>query len=717
MKQLELVLTNLEALKNQWSRNLLHGVAIGAMKPVPNDGDEVQLKLVPRWGGDAVDLQGTVIQASMAASVVQLSPLSDEARSALVKLGISEAAGGASAAATPEPSSAGSSAKPAAAESVPGPVVAEPAAESESVKESSKAASVETSGPAVTTPQSAPVGQAPVGQAPVGQAPVGQAPVGQAPVGQAPVGQAPVGQAPVGQAPEGQAPEGQAPEGQAPVGQAPEGEAPVGQVPEGEAPEGEAPEGEAQVKPTDVASAVGSPASTEDSDQGLLSELRTIAAARGPAHSSTEGLLPPATVHGDFGKSPWRNTLLHLLAMNATGVLVIHAFREIRWCYLVEGEPVHYLGDQPHPGELLSDVLVKGGVVSEEDWVEALTMRKITGILPGEYLVSQGRIGRDALNLALQDRAQRITRNLMGMNFGDFSFHPLPAVRRVFSLPKVDLLMLLLEHQRSALAKVEDEDLIKQADKLYKLHVRPAEGRQRMLLELPLNDVEMHLIKEVIPAGWTLAELVGLREMEERMLLRLLFALRAMGLVEFVESEGGVAKRNRAERMLYEALAELKRRNDFEGLHAHWSSSVDDIEAGYQKILRDTEPEKFAHFEDERINALVRQVREISEAIWARLKTPQGRLESRKDVVEIGQLRMASDLLFAQGEMARYKGKMGLARVCYIRVLELDPGGPEGAENTHGSKKALADPQLSEEALKASGADLRELERKLDNLF
>jgi len=446
-------------------------------------------------------------------------------------------------------------------------------------------------------------------------------------------------------------------------------------------------------------------------------DLRTIAAAAGPAHSSTEALLPPATVHGDFGKSSWRDTLLHLLVLDATGVLVIHAFREVRWCYIVNGEPVHYVGDQPHPGELLSDVLVKGGAVSAELWAEALRMRKITGVLTGEYLVSQGHISRDALNLALQDRAQRITRNLMGMNFGDFSFHPLPAIRDVFPLPKVDLLLLLLEHQRMALAKVEDEDLIKQAEVLYRLHVRPTEGRKRMVQELPLNEVEMRLVTEVVPAGWTLAELVGLKEMEERLLLRLLFALRAMGLIEFVETEGPVAKRNRAERTLYEALAELKRRNDFDGLHAHWSSSVTDIEAGYQKILRDTDPERYAGFKDARIDDLLRQVREMAEEIWQRLKTPQGRLEARKQVVEIGQLRMASDLLFAQGEMARYKGNMGLARVCYIRVLELDPGGPEGAENTQGSKKALADPALSEEAVAASGVDLRDLQRKLDNLF
>ena len=395
---------------------------------------------------------------------------------------------------------------------------------------------------------------------------------------------------------------------------------------------------------------------------------------------------------------------------------MIHAFRETRWCYLIDGEPVHYLGDQAHPGELLSDLLLQEQVVSQADWTQALRLSKLTGVLPGEHLVAHKKLTRDQLNTAFKERAQRITRNLMGMNFGSFAFHPLQEVRLALPFAPVEVLLLLLDFQRSLLAKTEDEELIKQAEPLYRLHLRPVEGRLPLIAQLPLTDKEMHVATRVIPAGWPLAELVALRELEERGLFRLVFALRAMGMVEFVESEGAVGKRNRAERMLYSGLAEMERRNDFEALHAHWSSSIDDIKRGYQRVLTELSRERFEAVMDDRLDELVTAVQEKAAKIWKRLSTHQGRLESRKTFVEQGQLTMASDLLLAQGEMALYKGDAPLARACYVRVVELDPGGRGGSENLNTAKKALQDPRLSEDAVAAQGVDMEALQRKLNAL-
>jgi len=117
---------------------------------------------------------------------------------------------------------------------------------------------------------------------------------------------------------------------------------------------------------------------------------------------------------------------------------------------------------------------------------------------------------------------------------------------------------------------------------------------------------------------------------------------------------------------------------------------------------------------DPRIEELLGKVHEKIDAIWADLSNTAKRKEIRMKFVETGQLQMASDLLFSQAEMARYKNDPGLARACYIRVLELDPGRSEGVENVAGAKRALAEPELSEASVASSGVDMSEVQRRLD---
>jgi hypothetical protein len=445
-----------------------------------------------------------------------------------------------------------------------------------------------------------------------------------------------------------------------------------------------------------------------------LSDARQIAAAAGPGTPGALALLPEATVHGDFGTSSWRDTLLHLQIEQVTGILVIRALREMRWCYLVEGAPVHFLGDQPHPGEFLADVLIGEGHVTREIWNETLRSQGLTGMMPGEILLGSGAIKPQIFRDAMRARAERITQNLMGMNFGKFTFHPYEELKKIFPFDRVELLSLLLGHSRKAISRLLDEDIYKQTEDFFKQHIRLTPGREEMVSRLELSEAEKHLATVVIPAGWQLAEMISLKEMEERTLLRLVLVLKAMGMVEFVQQEGSSSKRNRAERFLYETLGDVNRRNAFEAVRSHWSSSVEEVEAGYERMKHDCRRERFEPYMDDRIEELLGQVHAKLDETWSRLKVATTRKEIRNEFVEMGQLRMASELLFSQAEMARYKNDNGLARVCYVRVLELDPGGPDGAENVAGSKRALAEPELSGEAVAASGADIKELQRRLD---
>ena len=64
---------------------------MGALHPMPSEGKQVTVRLRPGFGSAQVLLTGVVVQPSPAATVVQLDPLRDTTREALVELGIAEA--------------------------------------------------------------------------------------------------------------------------------------------------------------------------------------------------------------------------------------------------------------------------------------------------------------------------------------------------------------------------------------------------------------------------------------------------------------------------------------------------------------------------------------------------------------------------------------------------------------------------------------------------
>jgi len=656
---------SLDTLRKQWSRSIRFGVLMAPLHPTPDVGQTVEVRIRCTWEGKALEVTGDVVQASEASSVVQLGDWTASAKTILIEVGLTEAealvvpeAAAPAPAPDPEP-------EPAAPE--PGP---EPAPEVVGPPPPPEPAAPEPSAPE-PEPERAAVAPPPEPEPEPAPPPApAAAPPPPPPVRQPP--SSPGGRSSVAFRPKAVAFSPRPAPGSRPGAPMPDVSGPRAVRPSG-APAPSAPAQTAAIDPKDIAG---------------------VARAGGPATLSAETLLPPATQHGEFGQVTWRDVLLHFYEKQVTGILAIEAFREVRWCYLVKGQPVHYLGDKPHPGEFLSDALVADGVISAKDWVAALRIQKLTGMAAGEYLVHSGKLDRKKLKEGLHRRAERITRNLMGMNFGKFRFHDFPEVTAVFDFQAVDVLAVLLDSQRQALAQVSDDALVQKAEGIYPMHVRPVAARIQFLQKVPLKPDERNLANKVLPAGWTLGELVGLKEMEERRLLRLLLALKAMGLVEFVRDEGEHGKRNRAERILYIGLRDVTRRSEFEALHAHWSSSEAEIKAGYDKLLKEFGRERFAKVMDPRIEDLITSIHKRAAEVWDTLQSRQGRKAARLKVVGVDQLRMASDLLDKQGEMATFKGDFRLVRACYERVMELEPGGPEGVENLRRAKQWLADPRV-----------------------
>ena len=629
---------DLPALERLWRQGLRHGALLIPVHPMPSNGEAASVVLRPAFGSGFVKLTGMVTQATPAITILQLDPLTCEARDRLVELGLTAAA---NAKVSDGP---GAASAPAAALELEPAAVPEP--DPPAAPEPAPAAAP---GPA---PEPAPASPAP----PIARKAFKPRAKAFRPAAVAP---------------------------RAPT------------APSGPAATPSAPPPVEAVRSADAVQ-------------------RAIHAAPGPADPRSEALLPPATEHGDLARFSFRDVLLHFLRKKATGVLAIDAFREVRWAYLIDGKPVHYLGSTPHAGEFLADALLQAGLVRAEQWTEALRLQRITGVMAGTILVKKGTLSQKQLDEALTRRADRITRNLLTANFGRFRFHPCDDIRLVLANAPVSVLELLWGAQMEVLNAADDDALVMKAEKLYDMRVRILEARRELLTQLPMNSYESHVAQELLPAAWTLKELVALNEIEERGLLKLLFALDAMGVVEFVPPEEETSKTRRAQRILYEGWKDLSRRDPFSAVHAHWSSNLTEIEIGHKKLMKEFSRTRFGEAVDSRVEELLDRIHKMAEETYKSLLTKPGRVEARKGIVGNDQLQMASDLLDKQAEMAMYKTDFPVAKALYQKVIELDPGAPEGAEYRNRARKNLA----RQELVNAStvGVVLDDLTKQVDRM-
>jgi hypothetical protein len=746
-------------LAKAWRNYIKHGALVARVYPAPNNGDRVRVVLHPMWEGPDAILAGSVVQASASTTVLQLDPLDAGARSALVALGIEDAApdlemealgpeepdaptvdealvaetresdvmeaaqlggleperldvgpGETADSVGPEPEQGGIGPGETAESVGPGPeqpgigpgetvesLPREPDPAWDPAPLAGKSwAEIADEGPAVGQPDESWAGAQPDGES-VGWevdetllSNSGMPAAGPDVLAQPalrPIRQGAVSWESMPAVPaEGQQEWAQQQQQQ--------------QVGWDQQQEGwDQQQGwEQQHQGWDQQSGYGHPAVTQPppapAAPGEPMDVRQIAALSGPAGTDTESILPAIADYGDFGDKNWRDTLLGFFMRGLTGVVVIHAFRENRWCYLVDGRPVHYQVDHSHPGEYLSDALLKDGVVSGRQWTQAMTAAKLTGLAPGEFLVRRGLLSRQQLQAALVSRAAAITRNLIGANYGKWTLHEWTDVRDLFPWEGVDVLGLLLTAERGAKGRLTDEEITKDTEPHLDRHVALVDERRELLPHLDLDGDERILVTDLLPGGWTMKEMMIYGGIREKALLRFIWVLRAMGFVELKRDEGPLSKRNRAERILYVALRDIGRRGDFEALHCHWTAIEDEITEGYQRILKEFGRERFEAVLDPRLKDLIDRIKSRADEALASVRTLAGRTEVRKKIVGEAQLIMAADLMIKQANMEVYKSNFGVARACYERVLELAPRMAETGEQRKHAKAQLANPQI-----------------------
>ncbi|MCK6527138.1 hypothetical protein L6R50_06080 [Myxococcota bacterium] len=392
---------------------------------------------------------------------------------------------------------------------------------------------------------------------------------------------------------------------------------------------------------------------------------------------------------GDFGEKGWRTLLLERARSRDTGVLVIDGLHERRWAYFVDGLPVRFLRQPPARSEGLVHVAVTMGLVPAAVAERTEELARLAGEPEGQALVRLAGLSAPDLDRVRREAATRITRYLLGSNFGRYAFYPVPEVARLLPDTPASVGAALLDAARSRWAAMDEDRLGREKDARLELRWLPRPGSEALLAQLPLPMPERRFTDRYLPAGFRVRELLQRRDLADRQAVELMLSLADLGISEFTDSEGDMRDKLRLNRALLRCSDGLKSRDHFQFLGVHWSSLGDEVEAAVARLDSALASGRAAA----ELGAEQREVLELARArlaeVRATLISADGRRKHRNERIGADQREMAADLFAKQGDMALFKGDARLAGRCFQRALELDPGTADGEERRARARAAL----------------------------
>ncbi len=393
---------------------------------------------------------------------------------------------------------------------------------------------------------------------------------------------------------------------------------------------------------------------------------------------------------GELGDVGMSDVFMELLRARATGVLVVDGYRERYWGFFVEGRPVRYTREPPTRAEALDFHFSKAALLEPAVFQRAKEQADLLGLPLDDALLRRGLLTPEQVGGVLRVCATQVTERLMVVNFGRYRFFPMGDLAAMVGGEAADVMNVLWDRTRTKFRGRTEKQVKQLLEESHKQHVLITEEGRALTSELTLRSREKVIVERYLRGGWQVAELVGRIEIPRRELLEVLFTLQALGLISLSDREGENWRLARAERFLVDR-EDYMHKNAFAFVESHWTCLEEELLRSCDKVEEKLLDPVLDELEMDEVGA-------IRDAIRARLievrdvfADTERRREYRGTLVEKAKCRMAAELFHRQGEMALFKGEGDLARECFERVQEIDPGGSHSALRLARSKRVIED--------------------------
>ena len=393
---------------------------------------------------------------------------------------------------------------------------------------------------------------------------------------------------------------------------------------------------------------------------------------------------------GELGEVGMPDVFMDLLKEGATGVLVVDGYKERYWGFFIEGRPHRFTREPPTRAESLEFHFSKAALLEPAAFERVREQADLLSLPLDEILLRRRLLTREQVDGVLQSCATQVTERLMVVNFGRYRFFPMDDVAELVPGRAADVMNVLWERTRAKFGGRNEKQVKQLLEQYHQHHVLITDHGRALVPELRMRGREQIVVERYLRGGWQISELIGRIEVPRRDLLEVLFTLDALGLVSLSEREGENWRLARAERFLVDR-EDYMHKNAFAFVESHWTGLESELTAACDKVEKKLLDPVLDELELAEVGAIRDAIRARLVEVRAVFSDEEQRREYRGTLVEKAKCRMAAELFLRQGEMALFKGEGVLARECFERVLEVDPGGGQSTLRLARAKRVLQD--------------------------
>lgn len=399
----------------------------------------------------------------------------------------------------------------------------------------------------------------------------------------------------------------------------------------------------------------------------------------------------PAVVLFDteLAKQDLAGILLRILKQNLTGVLLLDLPEERYWMYTVAGRPVHYLRRPERTEETLDHLVVErklldGSVLDRCRWLARASDRPLLSVIMRLGLLEQA-----ALDECRQILVTRITQRLLReQSPGRARFFHMEELGPLFRTTPADVADALFQRALGRFGDLNPSGAGVLVERHAGQRVVLTELGQEVAGRLTLGDGQRLVVDTHLPSGPTLGDVAAAGVLDDLELVKLVLGLQEMGAVELVAAERTERGREKAEQFLRECHKKLG--DDlFAFLGCHWTDDATELRAAFNLYLERMDHPFMGALRTPEAKDVKKQVRAKLRQAEKVLFDRASRIEYRRGLISPREHRMASEFFLRKGETALVQGQGPEAERSFLKVLELDIGGPGTDERTRRAEDAL----------------------------
>jgi len=385
--------------------------------------------------------------------------------------------------------------------------------------------------------------------------------------------------------------------------------------------------------------------------------------------------------------SPYE-ALLHFAAERLTGIALFDLSDGRYWGYFIHGSPVQYVREPEFVAESIENLLVRKKMVSEPvleqaQRLAALTARPLVSVVMRLRLISSGQ--RDILR---QTQTRLVTEHLLQRESGRARFYDIAEIKEMFLESGGTVVKTLWRSATAHFDALSAAEVEARQKSLMSQYVSLSDPGKKVLHELQVTASQQEFINKLLRPSRQVSRLFKRLPLPQAEAARLLLSLQRMGIIAIAGR--GVENEDAAEleRRMRERFKRMEK-DHFGFLGLHWSALPDELVEACTKLQ--DEISEFGTIGDTITNydSIRSAFHERLEEIRKLVENDEARRRYRHAQVGKSEATMAAETLLNQGEMALFRNERGQAKECFLRMLEIDPGGVGSHDRKERAELAL----------------------------